>query len=249
MDNVEGQKKSFVVGLEDSVNKKEGYLLAFSSGTDYKKWHSVVVEAHGKEESSAPERDLEKKKKTSLGQRAKKKMAGEFATSGLGKSVIKNILNEETSALLSAMKRIVTRESNKKKAEELEKNIIKLAVKAYILNSNKKLEADSFLKADKPLRIAFELMCKCYNSRGRAHPEQLREALLKVEASLKQAEQIITQLLQPHLSSKNMFRLATTFGYLGSFEFLNRALNDASLDEELEKLIDAMEYYTQFHYN
>lgn len=176
-------------------------------------------------------------------------MAGDFATSGLGKSVIKTILNEETHALLTAMKKIVTRESNKKKADELEKNIIKLTVKAYILTSNKKLESDAFLKADKPLRDAFELMCKCYNGRGRARPEHIRDALVKVESHLQLAEKVITQLLQPHLSSKNMFRLATTFGYLGSLKFLERAFNDHSLDEELEKLVDAMEYYTQFHYN
>jgi hypothetical protein len=51
------------------------------------------------------------------------------------------------------------------------------------------------------------------------------------------------------MSAKNNFRLAQTFGYLGSADFLKKAYADDSMESELEKLIDAMEYYTQFHYN
>jgi len=44
----------------------------------------------------------------------------------------------------------------------MEKNIIKIAVKAYLLVDNGTLTADDFLVADKPLREAFELMVKVY---------------------------------------------------------------------------------------
>jgi hypothetical protein len=56
-------------------------------------------------------------------------------------------------------------------------------------------------------------------------------------------------LLAGYMSAKNNFRLAQTFGYLGSADFLKKAYADESMESELEKLIDAMEYYTQFHYN
>lgn len=247
LDNVEGQKKDFIIGLTHNEDKKDIFYLACSSGSDFKRWHSAITAARDKKPVESPKITVEKKKKVGLGERAKKKMAGDIASSGLGKSVIKTILNDETHALLSAMKKIVARESNKKKAEELEKNIIKITVKAYLLINNKKLESDAFLKADKPLRQAFELMAKCHNHRM---PKDVFEAALtKVESLLKEAEHIITELLQPHLTSKTMFMLASTFGYLGSYNFLYKAFTDESLEEELEKLVDAMEYYTQFHYN
>jgi hypothetical protein len=59
----------------------------------------------------------------------------------------------------------------------------------------------------------------------------------------------LTGLLSPHLTNKNMFRLTQTFGYLGNAEFLNKVFNDPALEGEVEKLVDAMEYYTQFHYH
>lgn len=243
--DVEGQKKQFVLGL----NGTEQYYMAFSSQIDKSKWASTLAEAAKKDEAAAPPvRDGTKTKKDGIGARAKKKMAGDLATSGLGKKVMKTVLNEESMSLLTSMKRIVTKADGKKKAEEMEKNIIKLMVKGYLLVDGGKIEGESFLLADKPIRNAFELMARCYKSRGRAKHEVLVEALGRVEGMLSEGERIITELLQPHLSPKNMFRLASTFGYLGSQKFLEKAFSDDELDEELEKLIDAMEYYTQFHF-
>ena len=243
--DVEGQKKQFVVGLAGA----EQYFMAFSSAVDKSKWVSTLVEAAKKDEAAAPPaRDGTKTKKDGIGARAKKKMAGDLATSGLGKKVMKTVLNEESLSLLTSMKRIVTKADGKKKSEEMEKNIIKLMVKGYLLVDNGKIEGEAFLAADKPIRNAFELMARCYKNRGRAKHEVLVEALGRVEGMLSEGERIITELLQPHLSPKNMFRLASTFGYLGSQKFLEKAFSDDELDEELEKLIDAMEYYTQFHF-
>jgi len=136
-----------------------------------------------------------------------------------------------------------------KKAEDLEKNIIKIAVKSYLLIEGKVLTADDFLVADKPLRDSFELMVKVYNGRGRVKPEKITEALKKVELGLKKAEEILTNLLAPHLTPKNMLRISAAFGSIADVNFLAAAFNDAELDDDLDKLIDAMEYYTQFHYH
>jgi len=101
---------------------------------------------------------------------------------------MKVIVNEETTALLNALKKIVKAESGSaKKGEDLEKNIIKIAVKAFLLIENKQLTADEFLVADKPLRESFELMVKVYNGRGRVKEEKIREALAKVEELLKKS--------------------------------------------------------------
>jgi len=104
------------------------------------------------------------------------------------------------------------------------------------------------LKADKPLRQAFELLCRCFNGRHRVQSNVLYEALVRIEQSLREAEEILTNLLAPFLTSKNLFRISSTFGVLADAKFLSRVFSDQSYDEELEKLVDAMEYYTQFHY-
>jgi len=130
----------------------------------------------------------------------------------------------------------------------MEKNIIKIAVKAYILVDHKYLKGEQFLVADKPLRDAFNLLVKVFNGRQRAKKERVIEALQKVEGYLKIAEKVITELLGPHLGGKNMMRLASIFAQVANVKFLETVFYNESVSDELEKLIDAMDYYTQFHY-
>jgi len=124
---------------------------------------------------------------------------------------MKAIVNEETTTLLNALKRIVKSESNSaKKADDLEKNIIKIAVKSFLLIENKVLTADDFLVADKPLREAFELMVKVFNGRGRVKEEKIKEALAKVEELLKKSRRSDYKLVSSTLNCKkyaqNFFR-------------------------------------------
>jgi len=171
-------------------------------------------------------------------------------TSTLGKKIMKAIVNDETTTLLNAIKKIVKAESgSQKKADDLEKNILKIAVKSFVLVDNKKLLADDFLVADKPLRDAFELMVKVFNGRKRVKQDKIEEALRKVEASMKKAEEVITNLLAPHLTPKNMLRISSAFSCIADADFLIKAFKNEDLEDDLDKLVDAMEYYTQFHYN
>jgi len=196
-----------------------------------------------------PVREEVKLKKKSLVNRTTSKFVSTTATSPFGKRVMKAIINEETVALLDALKKIVKKESdNTKKAEDLEKNIIKIAVKSYILIEKGKLQGEEFLKADASLREAFELLSRCYNQKSRVSPDIFKDALNKIEDLLKQAEEIITNILVPHLTTKNLFKISSAFGCIADSNFLSKVFEDESLDEELGKLIEAMDYYTQFHF-
>ena len=162
---------------------------------------------------------------------------------------MKAIINDETKTLILALKNFVRSESgDEKKAAELEKNIIKIAIKSFMLIDKGKLEAEEFLKADAPLRETFELLGRCYTARNRVQPDVFKDALLRVEGHLKDAEEIITNVLAPYLRPKNMFRISAAFGVLADAQFLEHVFADEAIEEDLEKLIDAMEYYTQFHY-
>jgi len=222
-----------------------------SASTELDLWVKALESSLDKEASEPPTAlNSTSKKKAGLMSRAKKRAASKTATSALGKKVMKAIVNDETSTLLNALKHIVKAESgSQKKADDLEKNIIKIAVKAFLLIENKLLTADDFLVADKPLREAFEIMVKVFNGRGRVKQDKITEALQKVENLLKKAEEVITNLMAPHMTAKNMLRISAAFGCIADVKFLSTVFADDTLEGDLDKLVDAMEYYTQFHYH
>lgn len=259
----EGVKKDFTFSLD----AKEGNLyFAVYSKKDLDEWVAALEANATRDETQPPERKVDAKRKEGSSRsfgfhcncssrspgvlsRGKKAMAGSIAASGIGKKVLKSVLNEETASLLEAVKKIITKQYSKKKADEVERNIIKIVVKAYMLMNAKKVDGDEFIKADKPLRHAFDNLPKIYNQRWRMKPEAIKAQLAKCESSFKDAEAIITALLGPHLSPKNMFRLASTFSFLGSASFLGKAFEDPAVEADVEKLVDAMDYYTQFNYD
>jgi hypothetical protein len=239
------KKNTFQINKE----KKTVFEGALSSPDDLNGWKTALEAAKSKAPGSAPDRSGMKAGKASAGMKVKKAAASKTANSAVGKKVMKAIVNDETTTLINALKALVTVESGSpKKADEMEKNIIKIAVKAYILVDNKDIKGEQFLVADKPLRDAFNLLVKVFNGRGRAKKERVIEALQRVEADLKKAEKVITELLQPYISAKNMFRLSTIFSTVANLKFLETVFYNDTVESELEKLVDAMDYYTQFHY-
>jgi len=247
--DLKGDKKKFTFAIQNAA--VEPIFVGSCPGEpELRAWKASLEEGLTKEKSEPPTVVAQKGKKQGVMKRVKKRAASKTATSVLGKKVMKAIVNEETTTLLNALKRIVrSQSSSSKKAEDLEKNIIKIAVKSFLLIENKALTADDFLVADKPLREAFELLVKVFNGRGRVKEEKIHEALIKVEELLKKAEEVITNLLAPHLTSKNMLRISSAFGCIANVEFLTVVFKNDLLEEDLDKLIDAMEYYTQFHYH
>jgi len=163
-----------------------------------------------------------------------------FVTKG-----IKSLINEDTTALLAALKRVVKAESTStKKADDLEKNILRITLKSYLLLESGNINAEDFLEADKALREAFELLVRIYNGRERVKPEKITAALKKVEAYFKQTEQLLEQVLSHHLTAKNMLRVNVIFSTIGDVKFLEAILNDPTLRADLDKLVACMESYT-----
>jgi len=243
-----GDKKKFAFTIEkDGKAEFSGQL---PSKEMKENWVSALHVAVGLEPCEAPSKDgTAKKKKQTVGMGMQKGIASATADSSVGKAIMKKIVNDETTTLINALKALVTVESgSEKKANEMEKNIVKIAVKAYILVDNKYIKGEQFLVADKPLRDAFNLLVKVFNGRQRAKKERVIEALQKVEGLLKTAEKVITDLLGPHIGGKNMMRLSSIFATVANVKFLETVFYNESVSDELEKLIDAMDYYTQFHY-
>jgi len=247
-DTKPGDKKKFAFELKDKEGKIQ-FCGQVGSNDVKNEWLNALKTAVTLEASEAPNKEGVKKKKQGVGLSMQKAASSSVADSGVGKAIMKKIVNEETTTLINALKALVTVESGStKKADEMEANIIKIAVKAYILVDNKLVKGEQFLVADKPLRDAFNLLVKVFHGRQRAKKDRVIEALVKVEGHLKQAEKVITDLLGPHLGGKNMMKLASIFQTVANIKFLETVFYNDSVADELEKLIDAMDYYTQFHY-
>lgn len=86
-----------------------------------------------------------------------------------------------------------------------------------------------------------------YHGKSRVQKEKIiLAALEKVEKSLKEVEKVLTDLLGPHLQAKNAYKISAIFGEVANKDFLFHVLNDNSIKGQLELLVTAMEYYTQF---
>jgi len=183
--------------------------------------------------------------------RAKKNMGGKVAASGLGKKA----LPLEAKALLKALRKIVevVEGDNSKKAEEIERNILKLLVKAKIHADNKAITLKDFLKADQPLRQSFEILNDCFDYYEEDKNERIQKLLLekffKVERLLREVEKITSNMLKPHLQPKSLNRLKVVFDYLASTTFLTKVWNTPNIYDDLFQLVNAMNRYTQFHYD
>lgn len=70
---------------------------------------------------------------------------------------------EEITGLVLALKNIVERVSNSKKANEIEEAIYKIGIKCFFLVENGTVPIQKFLLADKPLREALTLLGKCHD--------------------------------------------------------------------------------------
>lgn len=239
------RNKDYVIGLTDkhSLNSKDMIYISCSSSSEYRKWHTSLIEAIGKDPMPAPIRELEKKKN---GNQSKKRV-GEFASISFGKTLVKSNLNQETLKLLSGLKKIITKESGKRISDKIEKNILMIITKSYILLNNETLNIESFHKLYEPMNKAIKILCKCSTSKNRIDSKTLEIALLKVEENLKVIEEILTDFFQPYLSSKNMFRITYVFGYLSSPTFLKRLIEEEDFEEDLYTFYDFLEFYSQFN--
>jgi len=130
---VKNEKKKHSFALQKG---EEGFFFgACSSAPELELWTKALEDSLDKEKTEAPSAGKKKTKKAGFVKRAKNNMATKTATTVLGKKAMKFIVNEETTSLLAALKRIVkTESSSAKKADDLEKK--------YLENYTKMLHVD-----------------------------------------------------------------------------------------------------------
>jgi hypothetical protein len=225
------------------------YLVEGAGEDDCNQWIEEFKRASALPPGEAPSKEAIHTKKLGRGARMKKAAGGKLAASGAGKAMTRRLADEETLNLLRNLKIVIKKDSGSaKKAEEIENDIMKIAIKSFFLVDNKVIPGDAFLDVDGPIRKAFELMVKVWDKKERTSPESLKVAFNTIEQHLKKAEQVLTKILLPHLTAKSIQRVKNIFSYVGSARFLSNIMMDNELEDEVHELVKAIEYYTQFHH-
>jgi len=238
------KKSCFNLTLGDS-----SYAIEGSGEEDCKQWIDEINRVKNLAPSEPPSKEAIQTKKLGRAARIKKAAGGKIAVSGAGKAISRRLADDETLQLLKNLKVVIKKDSgNQKKAEEIEDDIMKIAVKSFFLVDNKVIPGDAFLDVDGPIRKAFELIVKVWDKKDRSTPDSLKVAFNAIEGHLHKAEQVLIKILLPHLKPKSIARIKNIFNYVGSAKFLNNIMMDPELEDEVHELVKALEYYTQFYH-
>jgi len=247
--NTQGSTKKLVITFQ---NKAEDIVFAFDEEEDYNSWLTAIRGNVGKDPAPPLKKEKKMSKMQELSYKAKKNMAGKVANSSMGKKLIRDNAPEEVKEMVASIKKMVERESkNPKKGVEIEDNIYKFGVKVYFLVDSGKLQADDLLKADQPVRDAFEVFIKCHDHikySPTVNEELVKEKLKTISQKTEQATDILTKILAPLLKPKNVQMVNDTISYLSDADRLLRIFKDPTLQEEVSDIANAANHYTQFHF-
>jgi len=247
--NTEGSTKKFVMTFQ---NKSEDIMFSFETEEEYTEWLTKIKGNVGQEPKPPLKRVKKLGRMQELAYKTKKSVGGKVANSSIGKKLIRESAPEEVKEMIASIKKMVERESkNPKKGAEIEDNIYKFGVKVYFLIDSGKLQADDLLKADQPVREAFEIFIKCHDHikySPLVNEQLVKDKLQLISDKTTIATNILTKLLAVHLKPKNVTMVQETISYLSDADRLLRIFNDPSLQEEVSDIANAANHYTQFHF-
>jgi len=224
------------------------FLFSANTAGEFTKWTDNIKKSIGKKNIGEPVFDSSVAKREGRNDimfRAKKNISGKIASSGVGKSGLKKLIPEEGRELIVSVKKIIKRVANEEKANEMEKNIIKILIKVFFYIDSKAIQIQDLVKLDKHLRDAFNHLDRAFRYYGVKKAADLVMILEKASDSFKQAEGETILLLTPYFRPENIQKIRNTFGFLGSLEFFNKVWDDHEIEDDLFLLISALNKYTQ----
>jgi len=161
--------------------------------------------------------------------RFKKNVGGSVATSGAGKGIIKEFLGKDGVKLLDIVKMIVTLHEGKKKAEEVENTIIRIAVKVILLWKNKDITTQDIASTVPGVKaiwsdvIDFCEMSFAYDA-------------AKIKVSGQALEVAFSKLLNNRITDKNLVSMTEVMEYLLKKELLDKLFADDSQEDVKKEL-------------
>jgi len=155
------------------------------------------------------------------------------ATTGAGKSLIKDMLGPTAVTVMGIIKSIIESKDDKKKANEIENIVIRIGVKVILLFNNKDITAFELRKCLPLIKqiwsdaLDFCEMSFSYNP----------DAFQNVTTEL---EQMIKDIIRPFVSDKTLNRLSDCFNYFKDRDFLDALYLNEQNRNLKEQLSDAL---------
>jgi len=178
-------------------------ILGAENEEEKEQWVKAITANLGKEKVKAPER---KQTKKSLAYRAKNSISSKVATSSAGRAIIREFAPESALTVLDCVKRFIEKTESTEKAQQMEKDIMRLGTKTALLVKEKKIDPKLFRPLEKPLRSSCSMVID-----GHEIPFAFDEA--KMHESFMVLKEGIEKILKPHLSPKNLEKFSALFDY------------------------------------
>jgi hypothetical protein len=181
--------------------------------------------------------------KQGLGLTLKKFWASKTAQSRLGRAVIVTFLGEEGNSALNALRSAIEKHKNAASAKEYFTTIIKMAIKAKLLQDERlitRLQASSLSEPLQSLSLQLYALIK-------PKPVKLQEVVetgeiieakqrapdpAKFSAECSRFKELISNIVKLHMKQENLNKLRELFDYLGSSEFLSELCSNPRYEEE-----------------
>eukprot|EP00013_Stygamoeba_regulata_P016127 CAMPEP_0177667828 /NCGR_PEP_ID=MMETSP0447-20121125/22354_1 /TAXON_ID=0 /ORGANISM="Stygamoeba regulata, Strain BSH-02190019" /LENGTH=293 /DNA_ID=CAMNT_0019174131 /DNA_START=30 /DNA_END=907 /DNA_ORIENTATION=+ len=193
------------------------YALKCKDADRREMWQLLLEACIGKDPSSAPERDLRKKKSGSLS----RVMQQKAASSAAGKKVLRGIAPDAVWELLDMLKKFVTSVSGSKRAKELEKDILAVAIKGALLFRAKKLEAD--MPDLREAYVSLLFLWSCFVDQVDMEFARDADTLIMFATAFKTK---LRAVFVKHLTPKTLCRLDETFVYCTKKEIIAALFDD-----------------------
>ncbi|XP_050296227.1 tumor necrosis factor alpha-induced protein 8-like protein isoform X2 [Anthonomus grandis grandis] len=167
-----------------------------------------------------------------IGLRAQKKILSKMA----GKNVAKVFIDDVTASLLDNLYRLAKQYSNnKKEAEKLIKNIIKVVIKLGVLHRNNLLSEEDLKLAEK-FKSKFRMAGMTIISFYEVDFSYDRNYLVK---ALGESQKILKAIISRHLTDKSINRVESVFGFFANETFLDAMFKrDSEHREALGRVVN-----------
>jgi hypothetical protein len=223
--DVEDKKKFLFTVSVDGAD----HVIAVDTDKDVKAWVDALKAAAGKPEVAVT---LAKKKQSAM-MAIKKNVSGKAATSGAGKGLIKDELGKNGVRVIEILKAIITIYEGKKKATEVEDNIIRFAVKVILLWKNKDITTPELMKTTPYLRAVWSNLIDFCEMSFAYEPAALQK-------NSKELVDCFIKIVQQHVTDKTIDMIKETLQYMSQEKLLDLLFKDPQGEDykkELEHIV------------
>jgi len=220
-------KKDFVFAL---VTQYEELLFSVLNEKKLNQWIEKLNDVKDKEVTIQT-----KKRKQGKLMRISKSVGGKVATSAAGKKIIKDMIGKDGVKVISVIKNVLTDLYDKNKAKELENDIIRMGVKFILLFRNEDITLND-LNALKPrVQKLWQL------SQDYGYIINFDYNVENVQGAGNLVFELLRNLLNPHITEKNMTKLNDIHAFLFSEKVLDHLFKSEEMRQQRRDLAEILE--------